>query len=126
MHPETACRDAVTAAITVPSRRSSAVRVWSARRTSKVSPGPAPARACTNHVARLSAFTASGTVTACPDAASPSSSSASAAMACIWRAARSSTSPDGVGSTGLERVTSTRPTRVSSALMRWLTAEGVT
>ena len=33
--------------------------------------------------------------------------------------------PGGVGQIGLVRVSRTRPTAVSSALMRWLTAEGV-
>ena len=41
-------------------------------------------------------------------------------------ASRTSTRPASVGSSGLTRWSSTRPIRVSSALIRWLTAEGVT
>ena len=115
--------DAVTAAVTVPSRGSAAVRVSSARRMSNTNPrAPLWASASTNHVAKLSALTASETVVGTPDAVSPSSASPSSAMAWIWRAARSRVAPAGVGVTGLVRLSSARPTFVSRALIRWATA----
>lgn len=50
----------------------------------------------------------------------------SAVSTSTWRARRSTTWPEAVTRTGLLRTTSTRPAAASSALRRWLIAEGVT
>jgi hypothetical protein len=57
---------------------------------------------------------------------SPISASASASNNAVCAASRSSGTPTAVAVHGFSRTTSAWPTRCSSALIRWLTAEGVT
>ncbi len=77
-------------------------------------------------MASESALTATDTRVGSPASLSPSSAYASRSSRATCRASRTSTSPDSVGRTGRVRSSSTLPVRCSSALTRWLTAEGVT
>ncbi len=56
----------------------------------------------------------------------PISASASDSSSLVWAASRSSGTPAGVATVGFSRRTRTWPTRCSNALIRWLTADGVT
>ncbi len=125
-HPFTGEGSEVTAPMTSPWRRSRLLWSWSSTcRSSVVSDHPAASCSTgTNHVARESALTATG-VTVRAVAPWPRECRASASRTCIWRAVRSSTAPASVGTQGTPRRTTTCPTEVSSALIRWLTAEGL-
>lgn len=57
---------------------------------------------------------------------SPKSARALSSSHANCRANRTTATPDSVGRSGLDRTSSTRPVRCSSALIRWLTADGVT
>lgn len=110
--------------MTTPARNRSAVRASSSRCRSNTSGGPTVANAGSTQVLKLSALTASGITTAESPAPSSRATSADSALICV--ASRTSACPADVAVTGLLRTTSTRPTLVSNALIRWLTAEGVT
>ena len=121
--PCTGEESAVTAAITVPSRKRSAVRSWSTRCTSTRTRSGSPASAAGNQVDNESALTARGTV---DGNSSPSSPRASRSRRVTWPARRTRTCPATVARVGLALRTSTCPAASSSALIRWLTADGVT
>ena len=78
-----------------------------------------------NHVAIESALTA---IAMRGDAPSPPpiSANASASNSAVCAANRNSGTPAAVATHGFSRTTTTWPTRCSSALMRWLIADGVT
>ena len=78
-----------------------------------------------NHVVIESALTAIATRVR-SDEPPLISASASDSSSAVWAASRSSGTPAGVATHGFSRRTSTWPTRCSSALIRWLTADGVT
>jgi hypothetical protein len=123
-HPATGSARDVTAAITVPSSSSPAVKSWSSRCRSNTTGCCAHSRASgsRNQVASESAFTAR-------------------ACWCARRRAeldrrvlreqvelprkRTIGCAAGVARRGFDRTSSTRPTSASSARMRWLTADGV-
>ncbi len=76
-------------------------------------------------MASESALTAMDTVLGWPASTMPRSASTSPVSSASWRAYLATTSPDSVSRTGLDRISSTRPIRCSSSLIRWLTADGV-
>ncbi len=100
----------------------------SSRRSSKQSRSSRGTRvsAGRNQVASESAFTAIDSRVGSPASLMPSSVRASRSSRASRRANRTTTSPDSVARTGFVRISRTRPMRCSSALTRWLTAEGVT
>ena len=114
----------VTAPITAPSRSSRAEWSWSSIRMSNRTSGNRPNTAV-NHVDIESALTAIA-IRVRSDEPPPISASASDSNSAVWAASRSSGTPAGVATQGFSRRTSTWPTRCSSALIRWLTADGVT
>lgn len=128
LHPATGSGAEVTAAITWPSRSSAVVWDSSSRCSSMQTGGSCSTRAIAvrNQMARESAFTAIGSRTGPDPSAIPSSARASRSSRASCRAKRTTTSPDSVARTGFVRISSTRPVRCSSALTRWLTADGVT
>ncbi len=85
---------------------------------------PRGASAGSTQVVSESALTAIGSVPG--RSCAPSSRAADSASASTWRASRSTASPESVTRIGFERTSSTRPVAISSARMRWLTADGVT
>src|SRR3954463_14641931 len=101
VQPWTGWGEAVTAAITRPSRRSDAVWSWSSRWRSKAIESDAGRRdsAGRNHVANESAFTAIDNVRV--DESRPSSDRASCSSWASERAKRTKTWPDSVREIGL-------------------------
>ena len=124
MQPWTGVRSVVIAAIAEPSRSRSAVWSSPSRISSSDSSADSGARAGSTQVDSESAFTASRTTGRRSPA--PRLSSVSRVSASSCRASRSTSSPGSVGRTGRLRCSSTAPTARSSALSRWLTADGVT
>ena len=86
---------------------------------------PVTANTPVNHVAIESALTANAIRDTLPFPP-PISASASASSSAVCAANRNSGTPAAVATQGFSRTTTTWPTRCSSALMRWLIADGVT
>lgn len=107
LHPATATASVVTAAITVPSRRSCAVACSSARWMSKLNVSASGASDGSNHVLRESAFTANAVDATRVDLVPDISTAASSHNDSTCRASRSSTAPAAVTRTGLLRTTTT-------------------